>query len=295
MLALPREVGLVYEPFNVQIGLREVPRQFLYVTEGSPEEELAARMVTDLLAGRARFRPSEIMAARTFRQKLSRQVLTSRSSVRYRLIAINPVRTRWLVKDPMAAFASEWMHRRFGFQAVVVVRHPAAAVASYRRLGWRFGLDTLTTQPDLMRDHLEPLLGGVDPAAVTPVEEGALLWTAYYTVLGRYLDRNPEMIVVRHEDISADPVAELAALYEPLGLDLTPRIRKAIERHTGTHNPAGPDPDRVHRLRRDSEADLGRWRTELAPADVATIKMITADVAARWYASDDWTSTSGDG
>jgi hypothetical protein len=195
----------------------------------------------------------------------------------------------------MAAFASEWMHRRFGFQAVVVVRHPAAAVASYRRLGWRFGLDTLTTQPDLMRDHLEPLLGGVDPGAVTPVEEGALLWTAYYTVLGRYLDRNPEMIVVRHEDISADPLAELAALYEPLGLDLTPRIRRAIERHTGAHNPAGPDPNRVHRLRRDSEADLGRWRTELPPEDVATIKMITADVAARWYTPDDWPATSGDG
>lgn len=288
MLGLPRDVGFVYEPFNVQIGLRDIPRQFLYVTERSVHEPLAQRLISDLVAGRARFRPPDIEPARTRRHALARKLLTSRSSLQYRLAASNPLRTRWLLKDPIAAMSSEWLHRRFGARVVVVVRHPAAVVHSFMRLGWRFSPDAFKTQPELMRDHLAPVLGGVDPRSVTPVQEGALLWTAYYTVLGRYLDRNPDMIAVRHEDLSADPVAEFGDLYGALGLTMTRRIRRSVTRHTGAHNPAAPDAGRVHTLHRHSRADLGRWRWALTPSDVATVRTITADVAARWYPPAEW-------
>lgn len=80
----------------------------------------------------------------------------------------------------------------------MIVRHPAATVASYLRLGWRFSPTELQAQPGLMRDHLEPVPGSVDAGALTAVEEGALLWRCYYQVLGTYLDPNPAMTAVRH-------------------------------------------------------------------------------------------------
>ena len=177
MLSLPPGIASIYEPFNAHIGKHAVERQFVYVTEGSLAEAPMARAVAALLDGRGRFHRSRIPHQSVNRGKrLLRAALTSRTSVDYRIAALDPRRTRWLLKDPLAAFSAEWLHRRFRAATVITVRHPAATVDSYLRLGWRFYLGELQADPHLMRDHLEPVLGSVDAGSLSACRLTPLPW-----------------------------------------------------------------------------------------------------------------------
>lgn len=286
-VAAPRQVASVYEPFNMHIGLRDIPRQFVYVTSGSSAEPAVQAAVDALLAGRGAFRASRLPGDDPGPVKrLLRRTLVSRTNVDYQLSARRPGRTRWLLKDPLAGFSAEWLHRSYGANTVVTVRHPAATVASYLRLGWRFSLTELQAQPELMRDHLQPVLATVDAGALTAVEEGALLWRCYYQVLGTYLDRNPGMTAVRHEDLCREPVAVVRALYRQLGLPLDDRIIRRVRAQTGSHNPAAPTTGTVHTLARSSRDLLDSWRTELTMSDAERIKELAYPVAQRWYGTD---------
>ncbi|MHA3702723.1 sulfotransferase [Jatrophihabitans sp. YIM 134969] len=286
VLATAAGVRFVYEPFNAQIGLTGIPQQFTYVAVGSRWEPVVAPLVEDLLHGRPRFHPSTIDAPVSGPKKLLRATLGSRTQVHHRVDVLRGG-DRWLLKDPMAALSAEWLHRRFGAPTVVTVRHPAAVVHSYLRLGWTFGLEDLAAQPDLVEAFdLAELVGR--GGGYERVESAARLWAALYTVLGTVTDRNDGVLAVRHEDVSAQPDRWFAKLHAHVGLVYDLRAQRHVQATTGTHKPAAPTDDAVHTLRRDSRADLGRWRRDLEPADAATIRRITEPVAAGWYADDDW-------
>jgi hypothetical protein len=286
VLAHARGVRFVYEPFNAQIGMTGIPQQFTHVSEGSRYEPVVAPLVEDLLRGRARFHASTIDGPTSVPRRVVRAVAGSRTQLHYRVDALRGGR-RWLLKDPLAAFSAGWLHRRFGAPTVVTVRHPAAVVHSYLRLGWTFGLEDLAAQPDLIEAYgLGDVVGR--GGGYEPVESAARLWTAVYTVLGAEVDRNDGVLDVRHEDVSRQPDAVFARVFAHVGLPYDAAVQRHVQHVTGSHNPAQPDDGRVHTLRRDSRADLGRWRRELDPAHVATIRQVTAGVASRWYDDDDW-------
>ncbi len=250
VLSLNRGVSFIYEPMSRVYGLRDVPDPLLYVRAGSSYEPTAERMTRDLLAGRGQFRkPPPDAAAASRPRAIARRMLGSEVSLRYRRDALNPLRRRWLVKDPWAAMSSEWLHRQLGMQTVVLVRHPVPVVRSWQRFGWDMRIQELMAIDELMADHLGPLVEGVDVDALDPVENAALVWRAYYFVLNRYLDRNPEMIAVRHEDLSARPAAGAAGA--------VPRPRPGLR-------PPGAGAGRLLHRRRQSGDDLRRDAARIA-------------------------------
>lgn len=287
VLSLNRDVAFIYEPTSRIYGLRDVPDPLLYVRAGSSYEATAFRMIDDLLAGRGRFRKPDGASASPLRGA-ARRVLGTEVSLRYRRDALNPLRRRWLLKDPWAALSSEWLHRRMGMPTVVLVRHPVPVVRSYRRLGWDMRIQELMSVDELMADHLGPLVEGVDVDALDPVENAALVWRAYYFVLNRYLDRNPEMIAVRHEDLSARPVDVLHSLYDALGLNFDARVRARIATYTGSGNTVATPGTTLHDLRRDSAAVATRWRDEVDQQQRDAIRRWVEPEASRWYSDQDW-------
>ena len=121
---------------------------------------------------------------------------------------------RVLMKDPFAVFSMDWFAKRLNCKVVVAVRHPAAFVSSLKRLNWPFDLQDLLAQPLLMRDHLEPFRGQIESAkAGDNIEQWAVLWTLIYSSVHATLQRNPDFIAVRHEDLSLDPVNRYRDLY----------------------------------------------------------------------------------
>jgi hypothetical protein len=287
MLSLNRDVSYIYEPTSLLYGLRDVPAPMLYVRSGSPDEARARQMIDELLRGRGRFRHPHDPAASPAR-RAARRLLGSKVSLRYHRDALNPLRRRWLIKDPWAGFAAEWLHRQYGAPTVVIVRHPVPTVTSYERLSWRFPLAELKRMDALMADHLQPILGDLDVDALDDHENRAVMWRCYYRALSTYLDRNPGMVAVRHEDLSARPVEVLRNLYDRLGLRFDTRVQTLVTEHTRPGNPGAATGDRVHQLRRDSSAIATGWRSTVDPELRARIRARVEPEASRWYGDADW-------
>lgn len=287
MLALPRDVAYVDEPFNSQTGMQGIDTWFPYmhVSESDPNEKL----VKDILNGKTSFKSSQLRpdATNPVRQ-LARELFVSRENVEHKINAYNPIKRRFLIKDPLACFASEYLHQKFDCHTLVVLRHPASTIASFKRLGWRFHLGELQKQTELMKHHLEPIIGHLDPDKIDNVEEWAHLWLSINKVLETYASRNKDMTIVRHEDLSSEPIKEFAGLYDKYDLKFTPRVQEKIKAHTGAENPAEPTGNAVHVLKRNSAENIKRWKKILTEKEIEIIREITEPFSQKYYTQADW-------
>lgn len=286
MLALPYHVAYVDEPFNSLTGVKGMDTWFPYMTEAKNEHE---QLVRDVIEGRASFKQSLIrQGTNNPLRQLAREMFVSRENLEHRLDSYNPLKQRYLIKDPLAAFSSEYLHRQFDLHTVAVMRHPASMLASYKRLGWRFNLDDLKHQPALMDDHLHEIIGRVNARKVSPIEEGSYLWVAINSVLEKYAKRNENMLLVRHEDISRDPLTEFFKMYQRYELPFTTRVQRRIKEHTSADNTADPIGNVVHQLKRDSAENIHRWKKILTQKEIDLIHEITGPLADKYYSAAEW-------
>jgi Sulfotransferase family len=197
---------------------------------------------------------------------------------------------RALLDDPYAVFAAPWLHRRIGCRVVVTVRDPVATVSSWRRLGWTPRLAELLAQPALVRDRLARFVPELEAAGTDPddgVGRASLLWRVIYGTVAAYRQEIPGLEVVRHEDLSADPVPAFAGLYDRLGLPFGPDAERAIVQASSAGSGGGAmrwsltagGLSKTAARRLDSRANLQVWRERLTPEEAARIRERTADIA----------------
>jgi hypothetical protein len=196
---------------------------------------------------------------------------------------------RALIKDPFALFSTPWFAQRLNCNVVITVRHPAGFASSLKRLGWNYDFRNLLDQPLLMRDHLE-----ADRAAMESIPhddiigQGALLWKFIYRFVHSTRDLFPQFNIVRHEDLSLDPIRGYQTLYQSLGLDFTERIRDIIQSSSSSENPAKLARNKTHSVKLDSRANLDNWKKLLSPEEVARIRKLTEGVSELFYPEDEW-------
>jgi hypothetical protein len=147
----------------------------------------------------------------------------------------------------------------------------------------------LLDQPLLLRDHLglyrEPMLS---IPADDVIGQASLLWKMIYEVVHKFSHMNPAWIVVRHEDLSRDPVDRYRVLYEKLGLDFTHRVEKEILTSSSSENPAELSVKKKHSVKMDSAGSVKNWRKRLSDEELQKIRTITAGVAELYYSEEDW-------
>jgi hypothetical protein len=93
----------------------------------------------------------------------------------------------------------------------------------------------------------------------------------------------PDLLIVRHEDLSRDPIAGFRSLYESLGLDFTPRVEKSILTSSSAGNPAELSRKRVHSVKLDSRANVDNWKKRLTEEEVNRVREMTKDVLPFYY------------
>lgn len=284
MLACAPNVGYIHEPFNLTtdagISGRPFSHFFQYVTAENearyaPHLERTLRFSYDLRRQLPTVR-SPRAVARTARDLLA--------FTRARM-----TRARPLVKDPIAIFSAGWLADRFEMDVVVTIRHPAAFVASFKRLGWRHDFSSFLDEPQLLADYLGPFEAEIRSFAEDPrdtVDELILLWRLVYQTVTCYRSERPEWAFVRHEDLSIDPVERFQELYRALGLEFTSTARSAIAEHSSAENPG--QLEKTHAVRLDSRASLGGWRRVLADEEIERIREGVSDVSPAFYAADEW-------
>ena len=196
---------------------------------------------------------------------------------------------RALLKDPFAVFSTPWFARHLNCKIVTTVRHPAAFASSLKRLNWFFKFQDLLDQPLLMRDHLEKYREEMQSMkAEDVIGQSALLWKMIYCAVHDIHERNPEFIVVRHEDLSRDPVAGYRDLYQLLDLEFTPRVEKTILNSSSSENPVELSRKKVHGFKLDSRANINVWKKRLSGEEIDRIRRITEETSALYYSDAEW-------
>ncbi len=196
---------------------------------------------------------------------------------------------RPLLKDPFAVFSTPWFAERLNCKVVVTVRHPAAFASSLKRLHWFFDFQDLLDQPLLMRDHLgsdREQMECLSPDDM--IGQAALLWKLIYRSVHAAGEQHPDFIIVRHEDLSRDPVAGFRDLYSTLGLEFTPHVEKFILSSSSSENPVENSRKKVHGFKLDSRANIDVWKKRLTAEEIDRIRGMTEEVASLYYSEAEW-------
>jgi hypothetical protein len=297
MLCAGEQAGYISEPLNLlhRPGIFAAPIRhwYTYICPSNEDAYLAAfRQTLSYRYSLAR----ELQALRSLKD-WGRMIRDSTNSLRFRVEGRRP-----LLKDPFAVFSAAWFAERLGCQVVITVRHPAAFASSLKRLGWAFDFNSLLEQPLLMEELLEPLLDETsleqmrqaarqsrqDPGQADILAQAGLLWRVIYQVVQRRSERQADWRVVRHEDLSREPVKGYQALYTALDLDFSAQAEETILRSSSSENPSELAQKQQHATRLDSQAAVQNWKRRLTPPEISLIRRLTEDVAAHFYPNLDW-------
>src|SRR5258706_8798715 len=196
---------------------------------------------------------------------------------------------RLLLKDPFAVFSSRWFAKALNCEVVITVRHPAAFASSLKRLNWPFNFHDLLDQSALMHDHLERDRAEMESIQVDDViVQSALLCRMIYRFVHSTRDLNPDFKIVRHEDISIDPVAEYKRLYDSHGLSFDDKVRGTILNSSNSENPAELSRKKTYSVKLDSRANLDNWKKRLNAEEIGRIRKMTESISHLFYSDDEW-------
>lgn len=286
MVGKSDEVCYIFEPFNKNFGpgiCREAFHTWYpYVTEANQENY--------------RYCIGETVSLRFH---LWRELRTLKTRSQVRLLGENFTRfmkgrrkgQRPLFKDPIAFFSADWLARAFGFQVVVLIRHPAAFASSLKRLKWDFPFEDLLTQTSLVEGPLRPFKPEIVEAARRPldiIDQAALIWKLIYSRVPEYREQHPDWIFLRHEDISLDPPVAFANLFKELDLTFTPDVENYIRAYSDGSNPKETPRGQATFLKRNSKENIYNWKKRLTPAEIDRIRENVRETAAPLYADSEW-------
>lgn len=291
MLEASGEVVYVNEPMNPQhppgrspgVLDAQVTHRFQYISAGDDAEW--RRAFTDTLALRYRLVPELRQNRSAYDLGRMAKYATAFTTGRLR-------RRRAMLDDPYALFSTGWLVQEMGCEAIVLVRDPVSFVGSWRSLDWRIHFHELLEQPALVRDHLEPyvermrsLIGSTDWLA-----RSCLLWEATYDVVDRAFRSLPGVHLVSYESLVQDPMVRFADVYDSVGLTWSDAAADGVRAATTEHADAARGAMRWSLrggLSRTAYRPMGQgtalstYRSRLTPEEIARVRELTGDVAAR--------------
>ncbi len=184
---------------------------------------------------------------------------------------------RAIIKDPLSSASLRWILDNFDVEPIVLLRHPCAIVNSLKRKNWVFPFEDLIAQPQLIEEHLPFFYEEFKNINVDDiVENGAFCWKCINTILSKYYTEDSSITVVRHEDLSREPLVEFNKLYDAVGLEWNDEVAQAIESFTGESNPVNAPKNKTHHLKRDSKHLIDAWKAYMKEEDINRIKEISS-------------------
>lgn len=276
VLAKAPNIKYVNEPFNVWLKHKGFPFKNWFAHMDKSASKQKQQQVEEYIKRFYKF---------SFTQAIEGQKLYTLEGT-YR--AIRALRTRLyfrpLLKDPIAFFSAEWIYQTFQADVVVLVRHPAALVASLKVKNWTFDFNNLLRQPKLMDTYLSEFSTDIEAFSKenkSIIEQGALLWNIIYATVIKYKEKyNETWYFVTHEDLSKNPMDEFEKLCGFLNLSFTQKIKNHIEITTKSTIEKGH--------KRNSKANIKTWQERLTKEEIAYVKEQTKINWQHFYAETDW-------
>lgn len=273
VLATAPGVAYLHEPLNPDCGVPAARDRFADLDR--PELAELAQQVEQLLELRGRLRgavyPTDSRAVR-----LAKLVLKGRGPVNLAAARILRRHDHVLVKDPFAMNSIPWFEAH-GCTTLLLVRHPAAVAASFRRLGW-------STRAFVRRQEEQGALDRTESSWLDESDDELTSTAVYWRIQNRIaLAGTGSGEVVVHERLSADPAATVARLRTVTGLPGSARSDRLVRTLTTGGTTVARPGGRTHQFRRASAGILDATLRTLRTDEIDRVWAITADIADRWY------------
>lgn len=211
--------------------------------------------------------------------------IKSRKDIRKFLSEVKSRTTRnYVYKDPLALLSAEWIYEQYGWDIVILVRHPAAFVASLKVKDWQFYFKYFNNQEVLINTHLRAYAEKIEEYTNNRpdiVKQGILLWNVLYSMVHYYQEKyNTRWYFVKHEDLSLQPMLAFEKLYNFLNIEMEDSVKEYILETTSSKEQT--------LLKRDSKKNILSWKNRLTPQEIQEIKEGTREVWKHFYTEEDW-------
>ncbi|HAT66585.1 MAG TPA: hypothetical protein DCS66_18655 [Flavobacteriaceae bacterium] len=211
--------------------------------------------------------------------------IKSRKDIRKFLSEVKSRITRgYVYKDPLALMSAEWIYKNYGWDIVVLVRHPAAFVASLKVKDWQFYFKYFNEQEELINTHLWAYSETIEEYTNNRpdiVKQGVLLWNILYSMVHYYQEKyKDEWYFIKHEDLSLQPTEEFEKLYNFLKIEMDNLVKDYILETTSSNEET--------LLKRDSRKNISSWKNRLTQEEIQEIKEGTREVWKYFYTEEDW-------
>ena len=284
MISESSSIGYIHEPFNSHIRCGPSSRPFIRPFQYLNSE--SAQAYTNVMDDVLKFKFP--LAGNVLRIRKLHDV-TWILRQQQRALSARLRRLRPLVKDPIALYSSQWLADTYDMDVVIMLRHPAAFCSSLLLKKWSFQFKHFQQQSDLIERYLFPFRDEIDHFSKNEMpllDQAVLLWNCAYSTVDQFMQENPKWVLLKHEDLSSDPVAQFEDLYQRLGIEFDQGCRAAVLDSSGAHNPQ--EQKRNMELRRDSVANIKNWKKRLSEAEIARIRIGTERVSSLFYKELDW-------
>lgn len=272
--------GIYYanEPFNPFLYKDEVDLWFKYIPENDEDDFLG-------------YIHSSLFPKTTLREVFKGK----RNPMRWNSRLMNwgkhqmGIYPRPLMKDPIAVFSVLWLFRRFNMDVLVMIRHPAAFVASIKKFEWQHHFDHFLCQKGFFDDEMKPFFKEVKEYAKhkkSIIEQATLIWRMIYRKVHAYKLSHPEFLYIRHEDMLSHPEASFSDIARRLSIS---DVDSCIHACRSCNRVAGEkDAMRADDIRRDSHAISRSWKTGLSESERNYVYKHSRDVWSLFYEESDW-------
>lgn len=196
-------------------------------------------------------------------QRLSTETIKILYTTFAHFTSYNKHRKLPLIKSVHSMLALPYLQNNIKSKVIIILRHPAAIVASNLRLNNPDIFRNFLTQKNLVIDYLQPYMQELTKLK-DPIERAAAQIAITYYVIKKQIVDNPEWIVVQHENFCQQPVNSFKDLYEKVDLtwsdNISERIKKLNKKGKG------------YTTKRVAKEQIHKWRKELTLSDIQKIQ-----------------------
>lgn len=196
----------------------------------------------------------------------------------HQLHALLPGR-RCVVKDPFALLSIPAVADATNAEVTVLFRHPAAMLASYRRMGWTTDYDEV--QPIIEtfnRGNHARITSLPAPGEVSPAAEMAHFWRALYEITMADIDSRPDLRVrfVSHAEIAGGGESAARRLFDDVRLPVGSEVAAMMgdPDRGATEPPSAADTGELHRFGRSPSSVAESWRKRIPAHEVLEIEEV---------------------
>jgi len=209
-----------------------------------------------------------------------------------RILSARLFNKRPLVKDPIAIFSAEWLAKNFNMEVIILIRHPAAVVNSFKRLNWNHhNIQDFINQPLLIKNCLSKFEDEIQYYINKPydlIEQISLHWKYINYQILQYKKKYDNWLFIRHEDLSRFPVKIFKNIFNKLDLNFNNKIKNKITKMTSKKNPITSPNNSTHYLYRNSKANIYEWKNNLNSNEINKIRSIVEPISNEFYDKNEW-------